>query len=217
MSQVANFSRHDALLNKLHEMRDCGGPAITRGLSDEVILDFLRERDDLALAIDRAYEAFMGFKKTHPDFLTLEEGEQIHKAHAGLTNFYARDAVNPFVAVGGAGPWLITLKGAVVYDVGGYGMLGFGHTPQAVLDAMNQTHVMANVMTASVQMIDFVDALRREIGHTREEGMPFESLLCLNSGSELMSAAARITDIHTKKLTDPGGRYEGRKVCGLTL
>ena len=61
MSQVANFSQHDALLNKLHEMRDFGGPAITRGLSDEVVLDFLRERDDLALAIDRGYDAFRGY------------------------------------------------------------------------------------------------------------------------------------------------------------
>ena len=217
MSQVANFSRHDALLNKLHEMRDCGGPAITRGLNDEVILDFLRERDDLALAIDRAYESFTGYRNTHPEFLELEESEQIEKAHSGLTNFYAKDAVNPYVAIGGAGPWVITLKGAVIYDVGGYGMLGLGHAPEPVLDAMNQPHVMANVMTASVHKLDFVSALRREIGHSRKDGIPFESFLCLNSGSVLMSVAARITDIHTKHLTDPGGRYEGRKVCGLTL
>ncbi len=217
MSQVANFSQHDALLNKLHELRDFGGPAITRGLSDEVILDFLRDRDDLALAIDRAYEAFRGYRTTHPDFLLLEENEQIEQAHSGLTNFYAKDAVNPYVAVGGAGPWIITLKGAVVYDVGGYGMLGLGHAPEPVLDAMNQPHVMANIMTASVNKVDFVNALRQEIGHTRKDGIPFESFLCLNSGSELMSVAARITDIHTKHLTDPGGRYEGRRVCGLTL
>lgn len=217
MSQVANFSRHDALLDKLHEMRDCGGPAITHGLNDEVILDFLSERNDLALAIDRAYDAFVGYRKTHVGFVALDEGEQIRQAHTGLTNFYAKDAVNPYVAAGAAGPWIVTLKGAVVYDVGGYGMLGFGHAPQVVLDAMNQTHVMANIMTASVQKLDFVNALRREIGHTRKDGIPYESFLCLNSGSELMSVAARITDIHTKKLTDPGGRYEGRKVCGLTL
>ena len=217
MSQVANFSRRDALLHKLHEMRDCGGPAITRGLTDEVILDFLHERDDLALAIDRAYAAFVGYSKTHPALLALEEREQILEAHSGLTNFYAKDAVNPYVAAGGAGPWIITLKGAVVYDVGGYGMLGLGHAPGQVLDAMNQPHVMANIMTASVQKVDFVNAMRQEIGHTREGGIPFESFLCLNSGSELMSVAARITDIQTKKFTDPGGRYEGRKVCGLTL
>ena len=160
MSQVANFSRHDALLDKLHEMRDFGGPAITRGLTDEVVLDFLRERDDLALAIDRAYEAFVGYKKTHADFLALEEGEQIRQAHTGLTNFYAKDAVNPYVAVGAAGPWIITLKGAVVYDVGGYGMLGFGHAPQAVLDAMNQTHGMANICARSIWCVAAISRSR---------------------------------------------------------
>jgi acetylornithine/succinyldiaminopimelate/putrescine aminotransferase len=105
----------------------------------------------------------------------------------------------------------------VVYDVGGYGMLGFGHAPEAVLKAMNQPHVMANIMTASPNKLDFIARLRKEIGHTRPEGFPYESFLCLNSGSEAMSVAARITDIQTKKLTDPGGRYEGRKVRGLTL
>ncbi len=217
MSQVANFNRQDALLHKLHEMRECGGPAMTRGLTDEIIIDFLRERDDLALAIERAYDAFLGYTKTHPAFLALDESDQIGQAHAGLTNFYAKDAVNPYVAAGAAGPWIVTMKGAVVYDVGGYGMLGLGHAPERVLDAMNQPHVMANIMTASVQKVDFVNAMRREIGHTRKGGIPFESFLCLNSGSELMSVAARITDINTKHLTDPGGRYEGRKVCGLTL
>jgi len=182
-----------------------------------VIQDFLADRDDLALAIERAYARFQELKKTRPDYLALEEADQIREAHSGLTNFYAKDAVNPYVAVGGAGPWIITLKGAVVYDVGGYGMLGLGHAPPAVLDAMNQTHVMANIMTASTNKLDFVAALKREIGHTRPGGMPYDSFLCLNSGSEAMSVATRITDIHTKKLTDPGSRYAGRTVCGLTL
>ena len=39
----------------------------------------------------------------------------------------------------------------------------------------------------------------------------------MNSGSEAMTVASRIADINTRKLTDPGGRYEGRKICGLTL
>ena len=44
-------------------------------------------------------------------------------------NFYADDAVNPYVAIAARGPWVVTLKGAVLHDSGGYGMLGFGHTP----------------------------------------------------------------------------------------
>lgn len=217
MSQLANTQALEPKLACLHEMRDFGGPAITRGLTDEVIQDFLAERDDLALAIDRGYARFQELKSTRPDYLALDETDQIREAHSGLTNFYAKDAVNPYVAVGGAGPWIITLKGAVVYDVGGYGMLGLGHAPQAVLQVMNQPHVMANIMTASTSKLDFVAALKREIGHTRPGGMPYDSFLCMNSGSEAMSVATRITDIQTKNLTDPGSRYSGRKVCGLTL
>ena len=32
-----------------------------------------------------------------------------------------------------------------------------------------------------------------------------------------MSVASRIADVNTKKMTDPGGRYAGRKIKGLTL
>ncbi len=217
MSRVAKFHNTKSALVCLQEMRQHGGTAQTTGLRDEVIQSFLDERAELGLAIERGYARFLELQETHADFLALDEKEQVQQAHSGLTNFYAKDAVNPYVAVGGAGPWVITLKGAVVYDVGGYGMLGFGHAPAAVLEAMNQPHVMANIMTASPNKLDFITALRQEIGHTRPEGFPYESFLCLNSGSEAMSVAARITDIHTKKLTDPGGRYEGRKVHGLTL
>ena len=217
MSHVAKFHDTKSALVRLQEMRGHGGAIQTTGLRDDVIQAFLDERADLALAIERGYARFLELQESHADFLSLDEKEQVRQAHDGLTNFYAKDAVNPYVAVGGAGPWVITLKGAVVYDVGGYGMLGLGHAPAAVLDAMNQPHVMANIMTASPNKMDFIARLRQEIGHTRPEGFPYESFLCMNSGSEAMSVAARITDIHTKKLTDPGCRYEGRKVHGLTL
>ena len=48
---------------------------------------------------------------------------------SGLVNFYAHDAVNPYVSLAARGPWIITTKGAVIHDNGGYGMLGFGHVP----------------------------------------------------------------------------------------
>jgi acetylornithine/succinyldiaminopimelate/putrescine aminotransferase len=82
---------------------------------------------------------------------------------------------------------------------------------------MNKPHVMANVMTANISQLKFVRALRRVIGHTRPGGTPYASFVCLNSGSESMSVASRITDVNVKLLTDPGGRYEGYRVCGLTL
>ena len=217
MPQVANSRVNDSILACLREMREFGGAAMTRGLADEVIQEFLEDYPDLTLAIERAYASFHELKKTHADYLALDESAQISRAHAGLTNFYAEDAVNPYVAIGAAGPWVISLKGAVIYDCGGYGMLGLGHAPSMVLEAMNQPHVMANIMTASVSQMDFIECLKREIGHTRAEGTPYASFLCLNSGSESMSVASRIADTNTKRLTDPGARYEGREVRGLTL
>lgn len=217
VSKLTDVNGRQAALGRLQAMRDHGGVAVTRGLTDEIILDFLADRADLAAAIDRGYEAFTGLKESHADFLMLDENEQILKTQKGLTNFYSIDGVNPYIAVAAAGPWIVTLKGAVVYDCGGYGMLGLGHAPTAVLDAMNQPHVMANVMTPSISQFDFIRRLRQEIGHTRPEGFPFKTFICLNSGSEAMTAAARLADVNTRQLTDPGGRHEGRKICGLTL
>jgi len=204
-------------LDRLREMRQFGGPAMTTGLDDKVILDFLPDAPELADAIKRAYEDFLELKKSHADYLALDESEQINQAHAGLTNFYAEDAVNPYVALSAAGPWIISVKGAVIYDCGGYGMLGLGHAPANVQRAMNKPHVMANVMTANISQLEFTTSMKREVGQTRAEGTPFASFLCLNSGSESMTVASRIADVNTKFLTDPGARYEGCEIRGLTL
>lgn len=217
MSQSASHLSSEILISKLNEMKNFGGPAITNGLSESVIEDFLEDYDALAIAIERAYDEFSHLTETHPEFLNLSETEQIRQAQDGYTNFYDEDAVNPYVAVAGAGPWIVSLKGAVIYDCGGYGMLGLGHAPYTILDAMNQPHVMANIMTASVSQMEFIKALRKEIGHTRDGGTPFTSFLCLNSGSESTSMASRIADINTRILTDPGARYEGCEVHGITL
>ncbi|MGB5627540.1 MAG: aminotransferase class III-fold pyridoxal phosphate-dependent enzyme [Woeseiaceae bacterium] len=217
MSQVIKPGNTPSHLEYLQEMRDFGGAPLTTGLSDDVILGFLGEQRRLRVAIERAYARFVELKQSHADYLALDENDQIHQAHAGLTNFYAEDAVNPYVAASAAGPWVVSLKGAVIYDCGGYGMLGLGHAPEAVQEALNKPHVMANIMTANVSQIEFIKSLKREIGHTRKGGTPFASFLCLNSGSEAMTLASRIADINTKTLTDPGARYEGCEIVGLTL
>ena len=218
MPQVVATHSTESHFACLREMRDFGGAAITDGLTDNVVQDFLEDDNyELAVAIERAYARFLELQQSHADYLALDENEQISRAHAGLTNFYAQDAVNPYVAASAVGPWVISLKGAVIYDCGGYGMLGLGHAPEAVLEAMNKPHVMANIMTASPNQVDFIARLRREIGHTRTGGTPFASFLCMNSGSESMSVASRIADINTGILTSPGARYDGCKVRGLTL
>ena len=218
MSQVVASRNTESHFAYLREMRGFGGAAQTGGLADHVIQDFLDgDYHELAVAIERAYARFLELKQSHADYLALDETDQIHQAHAGLTNFYAEDAVNPYVAASALGPWVISLKGAVIYDCGGYGMLGLGHAPETVLKAINKPHVMANIMTASPNQVDFVARLKQEIGHTRKGGTPFASFLCLNSGSESMSIASRIADINTGLLTGPGARYDGCKVQGLSL
>jgi len=218
MAHVVESNMADMNLSRLNEMRGFGGAALTTGINDNVIQEFLDDGySDLAIAIERGYARFLELQQTHADFLTLDESEQIAQAHGGLTNFYADDAINPYIAASAKGPWIVSLKGAVIYDCGGYGMLGLGHAPEPVLDAMNQPHVMANIMTASVSQLEFIKRLKKEIGHTRTGGTPYASFLCLNSGSESMSLASRLADINTKTLTDPGARYEGATIHGLSL
>lgn len=216
MIQAANVLDTDSPLSRLHEMRKQGGQPRTTGLADRTILRFLARDAALATAIDRAWNEFEKLKRTLPDLLEQDEVEQARRVQDGFVNFYAADAVNPYVALAAQGPWIVTLKGAVVYDCGGYGMLGLGHVPEAVLEVMNRPHVMANIMTPAISQMHFINHLKKELGHTRG-GSPFTRFLCLNSGSEAVSVAARIADIATKQMTDPGGRYEGCEIRGLTL
>ena len=105
------------------------------------------------------------------------------------------------------GPWIVTAHGAVVYDAGGYGMTGFGHSPDDLLNAVSRPEVMANVMTGSFAQADLTHALRREIGRnwtgargrmmvtnekdaedddaawTNQLEHPYASFACLNSGT----------------------------------
>jgi acetylornithine/succinyldiaminopimelate/putrescine aminotransferase len=205
-----------SIIERLHEMRNYGGEALTRGLPEDVILRFAEQDSWLGEAVDVAYSEFQWLREEHDEFLALDEATQIREIQADFVNFYADDAVNPYVGLAGRGPWLVTIKGAVLYDAGGYGMLGFGHNPAAVLEAMNQPHLMANIMTPQVSQKKFTKRLRREIGHTRG-GCPFDRFLCMNSGSESVTVGARISDINAKLMTDPGGRYAHQPIRKLSL
>src|SRR3546814_5774417 len=95
-------------------------------------------------------------------------------------------------------------------------MLGFGHAPQAIIDAMARPQAMANIMTPSLSQLRAERALRKVIGHSTG-GCPFASFMCLNSGSESVSLAARIADTNTNDMTDDGARHAGRKVKRLVV
>ena len=203
-------------MQKLSALRQTRGVRRTAGLSDAVIAQFAATDKTLVQAIDDAAAQFALLQADMADLLHLDEVEQARALQVDFVNFYNEDAVNPYVALGARGPWIVTSKGAVIHDNGGYGMLGFGHAPQQVIDAMNRPQVMANIMSPSFTQLQLTRALKREIGHTRG-GCPFEKFLCLNSGSESVSLAGRLADVNTKLHTDPGGRYAGKRVKRIAV
>ena len=204
------------MLEKLNAMRGFGGEVRTHGLDDETLLQFEQTDSRLAAAVDAAYAEFLSLQEEMPELMALPESELTVAVQEGFINFYPVEAINPYVALAGSGPWIVTSHGAVLYECGGYGMLGFGHAPEQVLQAMNKPHVMANVMTPSFSQKRLVDALRKEVGHTRG-GCPFDNFFCLNSGSESVTLAARISDTNARVQTDPGGDHAGQsiRIAGL--
>lgn len=205
-------------MKKLQELRRETGDKQTKGLDDKVIEAFLRTDKRLAEAIEDAYTEFQNLKKEFGDKLQMSERALIDYIQSDFVNFYEADAVNPYVALAAAGPWLITTHGAVLHDSGGYGMIGFGQSPKKILDAMSQHHVMANIMTPNFSQKRLTERLNKEIGHNRKDKKPvFARYLCLNSGSESVTVAARLADLNAKNLTDPGARYAGRKIYMLSM
>ncbi|MEP6940716.1 MAG: aminotransferase class III-fold pyridoxal phosphate-dependent enzyme [Rudaea sp.] len=205
---------------KLEQMRRHGGAARTTGIADAAIERFAASDADLVAAIDEAHALYTHLCRELPELLALDEAGQLARVQADFVNFYADDAINPYVALAGRGPWVVTLKGAVVHDVGGYGMLGLGHAPQAVIDALAGHQVMANVMTPNLSQLRFAEALKREIGQARSDktgAAPYAKFLCLNSGSEAVTLACRIADVNAKLLTDAGGRHAGRAIKRLAV
>ena len=197
-------------------MRSHNTQTRTHGLDDEVLLKFAASDKRLSAAVNAAHAEFLTLLDESPDLMAMPEKELAATLQEGFTNFYPVNAVNPYVALAASGPWIVTSHGAVVYECGGYGMLGFGHAPAQVLEAMNKPHVMANIMTPSFSQKRFIEALRKELGHTRGE-CPFDRFFCLNSGSEAVTLGSRITDINARIMTDPGGKHAGKSIRIMAL
>ncbi len=197
-------------LDSLQELRDYGGERVTDGLADDTVRRLLEEYPELVEAIGKASDMHRSLRGRWPQ-LAGDEQALVEFLQDDYVNFYTPATVNPYVPLAAVGPWVVTSHGAVIHDNGGYGMLGMGHAPQPVLDAMSKPWVMANVMTPSFSQKRLAEALRREIGHAREGECPFTRFLCLNSGSEAVTVALRISDINAKQHTAPGGRHEGKE------
>jgi len=204
------------VINQLRELREFGGKPRTTGLDDATIERMAASDPLLGQAVAEAVARHRELRAELADFLKLDEAEQLAQAQAGFVNFYPDDAINPYLPAAACGPWIVTLKGAVVHDNGGYGMLGFGHNDPAILAALARPQVMANVMSPSVSQLRFTAALDKELGHSRG-GSPYKHYLCLNSGSESVSLACRIADVNAKMMTDEGGRYAGRSIKRLAV
>ena len=204
-------------LETLTAMREFGGARKTVGLSDEVIARFLAADPELGRAINEAWENHQELQADRADELKMDEADLVVHLQQDFVNFYGAAAVNPYVALAARGPWIVTAHGAVLHDNGGYGMLGLGHGPDAVIDALEEPWVIANIMTPSFSQKRFGEAMRAECGHARTDGCPFHQFICMNSGSESVTVAARISDINAAQLTGPGGRHEGKAIKMLAI
>ncbi len=203
------------LLDTLAPLR-AHGHARTTGLDDATLARFATSHPQLGEAVEAAAAEYAAIAREFPELLDLDEAAQAEAIQAGFVNFYSADTVNPYVALAARGPWVVTLKGAVLHDSGGYGMLGLGHTPQPVLDAMAKPQVMANIMTPNIAQLKFDRAMRKEIGQTLG-GCPYAHFMCLNSGSESVSLASRIVDTNAKTMTDAGARHAGKTIKRLVV
>src|SRR5690606_20501600 len=132
------------ILGPLAPLRAHAGSRLTTGLDDAAVERLAAAHPDLTGAIHAAAREYDRIRKDIADLLDLDEKDQIAAMQAGFVNFYADDAVVPYIALAACGPWVVSLKGAVLYDAGGYGMLGFGHTPADIMAAAAKPQVMAD-------------------------------------------------------------------------
>ena len=186
-----------------------GSGRLTPGLTAEQLAPF-RSCAFLQRALALAEERKAELSAEFPELWSLSESDKIARLQEGFHNFYAPDAVNPYVPLAACGPWIVTSEGAILHDNGGYGMLGLGHSPAEIERVLFRSQVMANIMTPSFSQLRFSRALFKEIGHTRPDGRcPYVDFMMLNSGSEAGALATRISDTHAKRQTDTGGVHDG--------
>lgn len=115
------------------------------------------------------------------------------KIQGGFTNFYHLNTIQPYLPIKAAGPWILTNEEKLVYDTGGYGMLGLGHNPEELKSILNKEQVMANIMTPNIAQHNFHNKIKEFIEPA------YQSIMCLNSGSEANTLAMRIANIHNHK------------------
>ena len=114
----------------------------------------------------------------------------LENIQTGWCSLYSKECVQPYIPVAAQGPWIGTSLGGIIYDVGGYGMLGWGHNPKWIKESLSCDQVQSNIMTPSANQHKFMALLNSVIGY--EKDSPYVSHTALNSGSEAVSFALRI-------------------------
>lgn len=188
------------------------------GLSNDEVEFFLARDPLLGQAIEAAIKSIQRIRIEFPDLCKQDEKSLLEIVGADFLSFYPKETSSPYIPLAAKGPWIVTFGGAVIYDTGGYGMLGHGHDPDCIRKAMSAPQVMANIMTPSFQQYRVGEKLKRTIGlQHSSKSCPFKQFIFMNSGSEAMGVALRISDAHARKMTDPGGKHAGKEVKILSF
>ena len=104
-----------SFIERLAPLRAQPGTRLTTGLDDATLERLAAGHPALVAAIDAAAAEFERVRADLGGLLALDERAQIDAMQEGFVNFYADDAVTPYVALAARGAWVVTLKGAVLY------------------------------------------------------------------------------------------------------
>ena len=89
----------------LAPLRARAGTRLTEGLDEATLARLASGHPDLGRAIAAAAAQFAALEDSFDALLDLDEAEQVARVQEGYVNFYADDAVNPYVALAACGPW----------------------------------------------------------------------------------------------------------------
>lgn len=207
---VASVLQKSRLLGRLTSLRATlnglvkVGSTMTHGLTDDLLVPFENDKY-LNRALDLAETNLESIHAHHGEYLSRSEEDCIGVLQEDYENFYEPHFKNPYIPMGSNGPWIVTTHGNVIHDNGGYGMLGLGHTPSEITPALHGHDCQANIMTASFEAKEFADLLRQELGHRNMTENPFPKFMCLNSGSEGVELALRVSDAYSKQVAPDWG------------
>lgn len=147
-----------------------------------IMSKFIKEYND-----DNIKELIERVKKIDRNEYKEYEDENI------FINFYDKKLTSPWFPIESYGPWIYDINNNLIYEAGGYGMLGFGYNNKQINEILGKEYTMANIMTPNIIQYKFSREFNR-VTNNRYNG-----IMALNSGSEINELAFRIADYYYKK------------------